>query len=227
MKVAGPEELIRAYEEVAPSGLDVMVQSVIPGPTETLIGAALCLSANQECLASYSVRKLRQTPAEFGIAALAETIYDPEAIALSLRFLQALRYQGIGHIEFKRDPRDGKLKFLELNARFWLHLQLAVDAGIDFPLIQYRDLTGDPLPPQTRFQLGLRWLDLFGDVNPFLYYRSRGELSLSQWIRSCLTARSFAYWAADDPNPWLRHTLSSTLGLAASFLRNPRLRPSR
>ena len=38
-------------------------------------------------------------------------------------------------VEFKLDARDGVAKLMEINGRFWGSLQLAVDAGVDFPAI--------------------------------------------------------------------------------------------
>ena len=36
-------------------------------------------------------------------------------------------------VEFKHDERDGVPKLMEINGRFWGSLQLAIDAGVDFP----------------------------------------------------------------------------------------------
>ena len=52
----------------------------------------------------------------------------------------------LGNIEFKRDPRDGKLKVIEVNARFTAAQELVRRAGVPIDLIVYRHLTKQPLP---------------------------------------------------------------------------------
>ena len=41
------------------------------------------------------------------------------------------------------DQRDGLYKLLEINGRTWSWIKLATYSGINLPLIQYYDLTGD------------------------------------------------------------------------------------
>ena len=56
------------------------------------------------------------------------------------RFLESIGYRGIGSAEFKRDERDGELKLIELNPRYWQQAALAERCGVNFPLAQYLDL---------------------------------------------------------------------------------------
>jgi len=42
-------------------------------------------------------------------------------------------------VEFKRDPRDGKFKLMEINPRLWQWHGLAAACGIDLPRIAYAD----------------------------------------------------------------------------------------
>ena len=60
-----------------------------------------------------------------------------------LRLLKALGFHGISQVEFKRDPRDGRYKLMEVNPRLWQWHGLAAACGVDLPLIAYRDLTGE------------------------------------------------------------------------------------
>ena len=49
-------------------------------------------------------------------------------------------------MEFKLDPRDGRYKLLDVNARTWGYHTLGAHAGVDFPYLLYRSATGHPVP---------------------------------------------------------------------------------
>ena len=71
-------------------------------------------------------------------------------------------------VEFKRDCRDGVAKLMEINGRFWGSLQLAIDAGVNFPdlLLQSVVLGRSTNPPAYRIGARSRWL--LGDLDALL-----------------------------------------------------------
>ena len=75
-------------------------------------------------------------------------------------------------IECKRDPDTGRHVIMEINGRFWGSVQLAIDAGIDFPLLLVRcalgELPAEPANPAYRIGVRSRWF--WGDVDQ-LYLR--------------------------------------------------------
>jgi predicted ATP-grasp superfamily ATP-dependent carboligase len=93
---------------------------------------------------------------------------------------------------------------IELNPRLWQQNAHATASGINFPLIQYRDLTGPPPAPRVAFKSGVRWLDAVADFQAFWAYRQAGELSAREWLASLRGTRSFATFAFDDPGPYLK-----------------------
>ncbi len=52
-------------------------------------------------------------------------------------------------VEFKADARTGTPYLMEINGRFWGSLQLAIDAGVDFPAILVAAALGAPIPPRS------------------------------------------------------------------------------
>ncbi|NMC78612.1 MAG: hypothetical protein GYA59_04545, partial [Chloroflexi bacterium] len=135
---------------------------------------------------------------------------------LGLNFFRGIDYRGIGSIEFKRDERDGQLTMIELNPRLWQQNIQATACGMNFPLIQYLDLTGNHPHAQTNFREGVRWLDAMADFQSFWDYHRQGKLSSWEWIRSWARARSFATFAPDDLGPFFK---ASRYG--AKYLRLP------
>ena len=60
------------------------------------------------------------------------------------------RWHGVAMVEFKRDERDDTPRLMEINGRFWGSLQLAIDAGVDFPCDPARTLADAPPAPVHR-----------------------------------------------------------------------------
>ncbi len=64
---------------------------------------------------------------------------------------------------------------MEVNGRFWGSLQLAVDAGMNFPLLYYRLAMGEDVPNQFDYKVGVRSRWLLGDLDQLLIrWRHRG-----------------------------------------------------
>ncbi len=57
--------------------------------------------------------------------------------------LAATGFDGITQIEFKRDPRDGSFRLIEINLRTWQWHSLARRCGVDLVGMCYRHATGE------------------------------------------------------------------------------------
>lgn len=203
-KVQNPAELLARYEEIFLTGLPALVQPVILGPNTNHFKVCAYINQQGQPLAVFTLRKLRQYPTEFGVGTLVESLHFPELAELGLNFFRGIDYRGIGSIEFKRDERDGQLKMIELNPRLWQQNIQATACGMNFPLIQYLDLTGNHPHAQMNFREGVCWLDAMADFQSFWDYHRQGKLSSWEWIRSWARARSFATFASDDLGPFLK-----------------------
>src|SRR2546421_10171674 len=117
---------------------------------------------------------------------------------------------------------------MEVNGRFWGSLQLAIDAGVDFPTLLVRCALGQEPPAQKAYRVGVRSRWFWGDVD-HLYLRltrSAAALHLENGRRSRLAAlidfvrfrpgrdRS-EVWRWRDPAPFVVETLQR-LGVARS-----------
>jgi predicted ATP-grasp superfamily ATP-dependent carboligase len=204
-KVHTPAELVERFAEALTNNQPVLIQSIIQGPNTNHFKVCAYLNAAGEPLALFTLRKIRQYPTEFGVGTLVESMEDPTLARLGLDFLQGIGYRGIGSIEFKRDTRDGQLKLIELNPRLWQQNGHATACGINFPLVAYRDLIGDPPAPQLCFSLGTKWLDAMPDLQASWEYFRDGQLTPVAWLRSFWGVKSFATFAFDDPLPFLHN----------------------
>jgi predicted ATP-grasp superfamily ATP-dependent carboligase len=197
-KVFNADELLQCYEEIFPTGLQAMVQTIVLGPNTNHFKVCVYMSRQGEPLLIFTLRKIRQYPTEFGVGTFLESLRYPELVDLGLHFLKSIGYVGIGSIEFKKDERDGQLKLIELNPRLWKQNILATDSGMNFSLVAYQDLTGHTPPACTAFREGVRWWDSRTDFQAFYEYYKRGEISILSWVFSWMGAESHQLFALDD-----------------------------
>lgn len=145
----------------------LLVQERVP-PEGRGLGVSLLLDGNGECCAEVTHERLQQYPNSGGPSTDRQTIHAPELVKWSLALLKRLAWRGVAMVEWKADPRDGQPKLMEINGRFWGSLELAVRAGVDFPLIYARLASGEACGPPPQYPAGIRcrWL-VPGDVLRF------------------------------------------------------------
>ena len=203
------DELLATFENVQQFHDEFVLQEMVPGPDSALHFSLTYLNEVGTSLAMFTGRKIRQWVPRFGISSMAISEWNEEVSDLSLRVLTALQYKGYGSVEFKRDPRDGRLLMTEVTARTWYPHALSERCGVNLPHLAYCDLLGRPLPEVPRsYQQGARWIDEMADFRSALSYWHEGELSLSDWARSYRGKKYWALMAWDDPGPGMALTSS-------------------
>jgi D-aspartate ligase len=201
-RVDNLEQLLARYDEaktlVDPGAL--IIQEVIPGGGEAQFSyTALCREGQP--VASLTARRVRQIPMDFGRAStFVETVDDVATSLTAARLLQALRYTGIAEVEFKRDPRDGKLRLLDINPRVWGWHSLCGSAGVDYPYLLWLLTVGEPIPG-TKAAIGVRWVRMTTDAPTAIREIFHGRLSVRDYLRSLRSPLSTAIYASDDPLP--------------------------
>jgi predicted ATP-grasp superfamily ATP-dependent carboligase len=148
-------EVERAYEQAAEFA--PMVQELVPGGDDTLYTVGSYVTRAGSPLGVFSGRKLRQTPRGIGTCRVGEAVWAQEAVDAALRLLAEFGYFGLSQVEFKRDPRDGRFKLMEINPRLWQWHGLAAACGVDLPRLAYADLTGEDPAEATMNGQGRRW----------------------------------------------------------------------
>jgi predicted ATP-grasp superfamily ATP-dependent carboligase len=151
----GPAEVERAWADAAE--YEPLVQELVPGGDEELYTLGSYLSADGEPLGLFCGRKLRQTPPVVGTCRVGEALWVEEVVDHGLRLLRELGHIGLSQVEFKRDPRDGAYRLMEVNPRLWQWHGLAAACGVDFPRIAYEDLVGERPQPVSMNGARRRW----------------------------------------------------------------------
>jgi len=175
-------------------------------------GEGLFLAADRgRVVAAFAHRRLREKPPTGGVGVLLESaLPDPALLEPAQRLLGGLGWHGVAMLELRREPA-GRAWVMELNPRLWGSLQLAVDAGADFPGLVLALHAGLPLPAvAARAGVRVRWL--LGDLDQlWITWRqpeARRLLGTTRWraLREFLGAFGTARLEVlrrDDPRPFL------------------------
>ena len=198
------EELKRTFEMVFRRGASGLVQELIPGPDTNHYKSSCYLSRKGEILLAFGLQKIRQQPVGFGFGCLVQSIDYPQMLTLGKNLFTRIGYRGVGSAEFKLDLRDNKLKLIELNPRYWQQNALAEQCGMNFPLMDYRELTNCEPKAILGYRHGIKWVNIYSDIESFREYRQRGQLSFSQWLVSLKGETLLSDLAGDDILPGLR-----------------------
>lgn len=148
-----------------------MIQAFIPGH-----GAGIfALYKYGEPLAYFSHRRIREKPPRGGVSVVSEsTSVDTQLQDYAEALLSRVKWHGVAMVEF-RVSEEGLPYLMEVNTRFWGSLQLAIDAGVDFPRLLW-EITinkdddifeGEKMKgrPQPAYRIGQRLRWLLGDLD--------------------------------------------------------------
>jgi D-aspartate ligase len=201
---ADREELLEAYRSMeSPATPNVMIQEYIPGRPETVWMFNGYFDSRSECRIGFTGRKIRQSPPYTGATTLGVCLPNPAVYEATVRLMKAVGYRGILDIGYRFDQRDGQYKLLDVNPRIGGTFRLFVGGeGMDVLHALYLDLTGEEVPASTQ-QDGRKWVVEPLDLASSLTYFRRGDLRVGQWLRSYKGVREGAWFALDDPLPFL------------------------
>lgn len=170
-------DLRAQLQTLRPELFPVLLQERIHGPG---VGVFACYADGQP-VAWFAHKRIREKPPSGGVSVLRESAaLEPLAAEYAGKLLTRLGWQGVAMVEFKRDNRDGSLRLMEINGRFWGSLQLAIDAGVDFPALLADIAVGRPRTLPKPYRIGVRTRWLWGDVDSLLavMFKSRRTLNL-------------------------------------------------
>jgi len=153
-----PMQLQRVIARLAGDTDALLVQRRIQGPG---LGVFL-LRWQGEVVASFAHRRIREKPPSGGVSVCCQSILLPaDLFAQSVKLLDALDWNGLAMVEYKQEAATGRNYLMEINPRPWGSLQLAIDAGVDFPWYLVQRALGLPVPPVHSWRVGIRsrwWL---------------------------------------------------------------------
>ena len=214
-RVADATELDAVVSASPDEAFPLLVQEVINGPG---IGVFVLL-VDGEMRAAFAHRRIREKPPWGGVSVYRESIpLDENLLARSVKLLRRFEFEGAAMVEYKVDAATQVPYIMEINGRLWGSLQLAIDAGVDFPALLVDAFLNGSKAVASRSYKAVRSRWFWGDVdNLLLRLRSGGGESGdggSSRLRACMDfVRGFGsgsrneVFRLNDPVPGFRETL--------------------
>ncbi len=160
----------------------------------------------------FARRRLRMYPLDFGNTTYMRSIpLEDVAVAANdlRRIVTHLDHRGIFSGEFKQDPRDGRYKLLEINARVWWFVEYAGRCGLDVCAMSYLDALGERVEDVERYKIGARFVQAYFDFHAIRALHKAGRLGLASAAMSWVGAQEPTFnWT--DPVPAAYEILDRT-----------------
>ena len=222
-----PEELIALYDAMEdPSKPSLMLQEYIPVRAESNWTFNGYFDQDSNCLFAIIGQKIHQAPPHTGVISLGVCRPNSTVQDLTLRLVQAARYQGIIDVGYLYDARDGAYKLHDVNPRLGASFRLFVGTGgVDVVRAAYLDLTRQRVPPSGICE-GRKWIVEDADlISSYRYLRDR-TLTIRDLLGSYQGLREGAWFAPDDLRPFL-DMCGRLFTRAFRFVGSGGLRPAR
>lgn len=188
-----------------------LYQRLVPGEGQ----GVFALYRSGEPVAFFAHRRLREKPPEGGVSVLSECCHpDPVLLQHARRLLDDADWHGVAMVEFKVSEAEGPY-LMEVNARFWGSLQLAIDAGVDFPrLLVESESAGEFFPPSIQCLPGRRLRWFLGDLDRlYLIMKQAGRRrtgdvfrEVGSFLRPDFGRTRHEVFRWNDPAPAFRET---------------------
>lgn len=150
------------------------VNEIIPYPLlqEQIRGTAWGMELlfwDNSVKAIFSHKRIRESNPLGSYSSAVESIpINTEYLEYICSVLKFMKWNGVCMFEFKNDDADNIPKLMEMNARFWGSLPLAVRCGVDFPLYLIQIYKNEPVIKKEEYATGVRCRWLIADIVHFL-----------------------------------------------------------
>ncbi|MCH6264776.1 MULTISPECIES: carbamoyl-phosphate synthase [Neobacillus] len=187
---------------------ELMIQEAIPGEENAIFSVKTFFDKKMDLKGLWMNQKLHQFPPHFGSSALVVSKREEEVIKLAVPFLKSIEMKGLAIAEFKKDPRDGKFKFIEINPRIGLTQGLSIACGVDLAYLYYLSLTNQDPEPVVVQKDGIKWVYFVRDFLSFRQKKRLGEMTFFEWLKGLSGKKVEALFRWDDPLPFIRSFVS-------------------
>lgn len=203
-----------ALAKLDDAAFPLLIQQRIRGPG---VGVFLLVWEGRT-IAHFCHRRIREKPPSGGVSVYRESIApDVALIERSRALLDCFDWRGVAMVEYKVDAASGEPYVMEVNGRFWGSLQLAIDAGVDFPALLVAAVRGEHVDRVDSYRVGVRSRWWWGDVDHLIArFRSQDELltdelpgrwrALLDFIKPRRGIDQEEVFRLDDPRPFFRET---------------------
>jgi predicted ATP-grasp superfamily ATP-dependent carboligase len=161
-------------------------------------------------------KRVREFPPSGGASCCAESFFDNDLMTLGKCILDKLNWHGVAMVECRFDTRINKFTLIEVNAKFWGSLELALRAGADFAGDYVRGAMGGSLEVSQSFKMIRFQWPFEGDVLHALENRMAWKAVLKDLLNPSV-AKGF-HWT--DPLPTLMNMYGSLRAIGSACIKS-------
>lgn len=190
------KELVRLYKKVCEENNFVDTLPIIQKYIEGEGVGFFAFYKNGKCVNYFMHKRIREYPVSGGASTCAESYYDKSVLRNGIKILDYLNWEGVAMVEFKKDSSTGIYNLMEINAKFWGSLDLALVSGVNFPQMLINDAIGLKIE-KTEFARGIRfqWI-----LNGDLFHILERPWHLLNFIKDLVIAKNDFYFSDIKPN---------------------------
>jgi predicted ATP-grasp superfamily ATP-dependent carboligase len=163
-KVNSPDELVTAYLDVNEKYGPPIIQEYVPGGSEQMRLVDLICDKDSHMAAGMTAQKIREYPVNQGTMTYGISTYEPELLEISEQLLNNWGWYGAAEVEIKIDPIEEVPKLIEVNPRFWQHLQLSISCGLDLPHLLYQIALDEYVEYPCEYKVGVKYINPAKDI---------------------------------------------------------------
>jgi predicted ATP-grasp superfamily ATP-dependent carboligase len=151
------DDFFEQYESVKRDFGEPMIQEYVQ--KKSYCTACVLLDHHSDEVASFAYERVKEYPLSGGPTVVGISCKNDEVIGYAISLLKSIGWRGVAEVEFIID-QQGIPKLLEVNPRFWMPLNLAIQSGVDFPYLLYQLAMKNPVskPETYTIPMKYRWV---------------------------------------------------------------------
>jgi predicted ATP-grasp superfamily ATP-dependent carboligase len=148
------EDFFEQYESVKRDFGEPMIQEYVQ--KKSYCTACVLLDHQSEEVASFAYERVKEYPLSGGPTVVGVSCSNDEVIGYAKSLLKSIGWKGVAEVEFIID-QQGIPKLLEVNPRFWMPLNLAIQSGVDFPYLLYQLAMKNPVTGTESYTIPMKY----------------------------------------------------------------------
>ncbi|WP_430816193.1 hypothetical protein [Carboxylicivirga sp. RSCT41] len=214
------DEFAEVFPKMFEAENRIIAQEFIPGGDDHIYYCLAYYSVNGELKSHFTGQKIRQWRILTGSTTSTKPVNEAFVTNESIRIFDAIGYNGLGSIEFKKHQITGDFYMIEPTVgRVDTQQYIATCSGNNIPLKAYCDMTGHQLHGLEKQNDNAVFIDEVNEIQSFFEYNTKYGLTVGQWLSSIKGKKHFRYLSTVDPNISLRILYHVTRRLTGHFLR--------
>lgn len=151
---------------------------------------------NGKCKNYFIHKRIREYPVKGGASTVAESFYNEDVKKYGKQILDYLKWEGVAMVEFKKDNNTGLYNLMEINAKFWGSLDLALVCGVNFPQMLIDNALGREVMTLNKYDnYRFQWI-----LNGDLFHVLERPWKLSAFVKDLFCAKNDLYLTDIKPN---------------------------